>query len=107
MPCSLVSAPKQILCDEVYNFALEQGHTVLVNNVECVTLGHGFQDDVVRHSYYGSDRVIADLHQLDAEQQNSGIITISEGVLVRNERSGLVERLMPIFGKSEHPISVQ
>ena len=107
MPCSLVSAPTHIRCDEVFNFALDQGHTVTVNNVECVTLGHGFQEDVVRHSYYGSDRVITDLHQLDLLQQNSGIITISEGVLVRNKQSGLVEGLKQISDQTFQQISVQ
>jgi len=107
MPCSLVSAPTHIRCDEVFNFALDQGHTVTVNNVECVTLGHGFQEDVVRHSYYGSDRVITDLHQLDLLQQNSGIITISEGVLVRNKQSGLVEGLKQISNQTFQQISVQ
>lgn len=107
MPCSLVSAPTEIHCDEIFNFVLDQGHTLLVNNVECVTLGHGFQDDVVRHSYYGTDRVIADLHQLDLAQQNSGIITITEGALLRNEQSGLVEGLNLISNPRLQQISVQ
>ena len=107
MPCSLVSAPTEIYCDEIFNFALDQGHTVLVNNIECVTLGHGFQDDVVRHSYYGTDRVIADLHQLDLEQDNSGIISITEGVLVRNKHSGLVEGLKQNLYQTLQEISAQ
>ena len=33
------------LCEQrqVYNVVLESGHVVLVDGVECVTLGHGFQ----------------------------------------------------------------
>ena len=90
MPCSLVSSPSDIDCDAVFNFALDQGHTVLVNNVECVTLGHGFQDDIVRHSYYGSERVIEDLRKLDLQQNRTGFIEITEDTLVRNRRTGLV-----------------
>jgi len=107
MPCSLVSAPTEISCEEVYNFALDQGHTVLVNNVECVTLGHGFQDDIVRHTYYGTQRVIEDLCRLDSEQNNSGIIEITEEALIRNRQTGLVSGLRPIDTPYQTQILVQ
>ena len=93
MPCSLVSSPDEISCEAVYNFALNQGHTVLVNDIECVTLGHGFKEDVVRHAYYGSQRVIEDLQKLDLEQNNAGFIEITEESLVRNMQTGLVTGL--------------
>ena len=93
MPCSLVTAPCEIDCDAVFNFALDQGHTVLVNDVECVTLGHGFQDDIVRHAYYGSQRVIEDLHKLDLEQNRTGLIEITEDTLIRSPQTGLVRGL--------------
>ena len=107
MPCSLVSAPTEIPCEEVYNFALDQGHTVIVNDIECVTLGHGFKDDIVRHSYYGTQRVIEDLRQLDCEQNNSGIIEITEDVLMRNQQTGLVHGLKLIKGQYQQHILVQ
>jgi len=107
MPCSLVSAPTEISCEEVYNFALDQGHTVLVNDVECVTLGHGFKDDVVRHNYYGTRRVIEDLRRLDNEQNNSGIIEITEETLVRSKQTGLVNGLRPVDAQYQQQIFVQ
>ncbi|CAF4825692.1 unnamed protein product [Rotaria sp. Silwood1] len=93
MPCTLVSSPNEISCEAVYNFALDQGHTVLVNDVECVTLGHGFQEDIVRHAYYGSQRVIKDLEKLNMQQKNGGIIEISEEMLQRKNKTGLVNGL--------------
>ncbi|CAF1262010.1 unnamed protein product, partial [Rotaria sordida] len=72
---------------------LDQGHTMLVNDVECVTLGHGFKEDIVRHSYYGSERVINDLERLNLEQNNGGLIEITEKMLIRNIKSGLVDGL--------------
>ena len=93
MPCTLVSSPSDISCEAVYNFALDQGHTVFVNNVECVTLGHGFKEDIVRHAYYGSQRVIEDLRKLDLEQNNAGFIEITEKSLVRNTQTSLVSGL--------------
>ncbi|CAF1054349.1 unnamed protein product [Rotaria sordida] len=94
MPCSLVSSPpNEISCEAVYNFALDQGHTVLVNDVECVTLGHGFQEDIVRHAYYGSQRVIKDLEKLNMQQKNGGVIEIREEMLQRKNKTGLVTGL--------------
>ncbi|CAF1172373.1 unnamed protein product [Rotaria magnacalcarata] len=106
MPCSLVSGPTEISCEEVYNFALDQGHTVVVNDIECVTLGHGFKEDVVRHNYYGTQRVIDDLRQLDFEQNNSGIIEVTEEVLIRNKHSGLVTGLRLIDAQHQSQIIV-
>ncbi|CAF2924759.1 unnamed protein product [Rotaria sp. Silwood2] len=90
LPCSLVPSPTNITCDAVYSFALDQGHTIWINDIECVTLGHGFKEDIVRHVYYGSERVIEDLRIMDGEQNCTGFIEIQPKWLIRNKRTGLV-----------------
>jgi len=77
----------------VYSFALDQGHTIWVNDIECVTLGHEFKEDIVRHTYFGSKRVIEDLRILDEEQQCTGFIEIQSTWIMRNERTGLVHNI--------------
>ena len=37
-------------CEYVYNFVLSRGHVLIVGGVECVTLGHGFREEGVRHA---------------------------------------------------------
>jgi len=49
--------------DHVWNFVLEANHILLVNGMECCTLGHGFQEEGVFHEYWGS-RVLDDLAKL-------------------------------------------
>ena len=49
--------------DHVWNFVLEANHILLVNAMECCTLGHGFQEEGVFHEYWGS-RVLDDLAKL-------------------------------------------
>jgi len=51
---------KNIACSEVYSFVLESGFSrVVINDVECITLGHGLQDDpVASHEFWGTTRVI-------------------------------------------------
>ena len=56
-----VAEARPVLCDAYYTFVLDAGHTAFINGVECVTLGHGLDEDVVRHAYFGSQRVVADL----------------------------------------------
>ncbi len=92
-PCSLVSSLTNIHCEAVYSFALDQGHTIWVNDIECVTLGHEFREDIVRHAYYGSKRVIEDLRILDREQQCTGFIEIQPTWIKRNKRTGLVHSI--------------
>ena len=46
----------------LYNFVLSEGHTLLVDGISCVTLGHEFTDNlIVAHPYYGTRQVIQDL----------------------------------------------
>lgn len=45
----------------MYNFVLESEHVMIINNVECVTLGHNFKGDVIEHAYFGSQLIIDDL----------------------------------------------
>ncbi|UJR16403.1 hypothetical protein I4U23_003306 [Adineta vaga] len=93
-PCSLVSSLTTIPCEAVYSFALsDEGHTMWINDIECVTLGHGLQDDTVRHRYYGSERVIEDLRVLDGEQKCNGMVEIEPSWIMRNKRSGMVSRI--------------
>lgn len=48
----------------VYNLVLDSGHVVIADGVECVMLGHDFEDPVVAHPYFGKSRkVIKDLQQ--------------------------------------------
>jgi len=89
-PCSLVSSPTNIICDAVYSFALDKGHTIWINDIECITLGHDFKEDIVRHSYYGNQRVIEDLRILDEQQKCTGFIEIQPKWMIRNKRTGLV-----------------
>ncbi len=72
----------------MYNFALDVGHIIIVNGIECVTLGHNFKGDVIEHSYYGTNQVLEDLHAMDVF--HDGFIELSSPLVVRNNETGLV-----------------
>ena len=45
--------------DKYYNFVLEQGHSMLVNETYCITLGHNMKgNNAVEHEYLGTEKII-------------------------------------------------
>ena len=80
--------------DEIYNAVLDNGHVLVINGVECVTLGHGFTEDVVEHEYFGS-RVIVDLKC--SEGWAHGLVEIEEDDWTRNQNTGRIDGLMGAF----------
>jgi hypothetical protein len=47
-----------------YNFVLDRQHSMVVNGIACITLGHGIQEKVANHSYFGSELIIRDLQKI-------------------------------------------
>jgi hypothetical protein len=79
-------------CDKVYNFVLDRGHVLTIEGMPCVTLGHGFKDPAMLHSYFGTDRVVNDL--LHMRGWDDGLILLN-GTLRCPDTGlvcGLVER---------------
>jgi len=84
-PCMLGDV-KDRECPAIYSFVLKDEHVMMINGTACVTLGHNFQEDVVRHSYFGSQRVIEDLKKINGWK--SGRINLEPNCLVRDVDSG-------------------
>jgi len=61
LPCNVPGVVECESCNFVYNFVLNQNHTVLVNGIRCVTWGHGMEGRIVGHPYYGTNCIIQDL----------------------------------------------
>jgi hypothetical protein len=63
----------------VYNFVLSPGHpTILVNGVPCAALGHGLEEPVVAHPYWGTHAVINDLMQRPGWQSGRVILPAAQ-----------------------------
>jgi hypothetical protein len=97
-PSTLVTegkATKKIVsCDAVYSIMLSEGHySMMIENVECITLGHNIlNDSVASHSFYGTDEVRRNIMELD--MNDNGVVELQGGSCVqRNRETGLVCRL--------------
>jgi len=88
-PCDINSA-KIRACPAVYSFVLKEdsGHVMIINGVECVTLGHSYDEEVVRHPYFGTRKVVDDLKAMRG--WDAGLVEVHTGCLVRDAKSGLV-----------------
>ncbi|EGR33000.1 von willebrand factor type a domain protein [Ichthyophthirius multifiliis] len=74
-----------IKCDSVYNFVLDKGHNILINNVTCTTFGHGFKGENVHHDYFGTNKIISDLKKLKGFQ--NGFVEIYNKQFLRDQFS--------------------
>ena len=63
-------------CNSVYNLVLDNNHTIVINNCISCTLGHNItENEVITHEYFGTDKVINDLKQI--EGFNNGFIELN------------------------------
>ena len=63
-PCLWLGKVAMYHMDHFYDFVLDKYHVVEINNMEVITLGHGFQEPVAKHEFYGTEKVIEDLKQV-------------------------------------------
>jgi hypothetical protein len=77
--------------DYVYDFVLDSGHCVEINNTNVITLGHGFDfNDVVHHEYFG-DKIIDDL--IKHEGWENGFIDIEKFEFERDENMRIIKMI--------------
>ena len=93
-----VGEVEEIDCKAVYSFLLEKSstttHIIRINDVPCICLGHGFNDTVLKHPFFGTRAVVDEMKRFPG---------FTEGIVVttgtkRNENTGLVCGF--IFGTS-------
>jgi hypothetical protein len=74
----------------IYSFVMKTAHVMVIQGMECVGLGHSFtENDVIRHPYFGSERIRKDLERMDGWKD--GVVEFEEGPLVRNASTSLVD----------------
>jgi hypothetical protein len=79
-------------CDSVYTFALETDHVMIINDIQCVCLGHNFKGPVVGHEYFGSSKVITDLSKMPGWKEN-GVVELFNIDFKRNRQTNRIEKI--------------
>ena len=73
-PCQQFKVTKKYI-DCWYNLVLKNKHEVVLNGVKAITLGHNRKDGILKHPYFGTNKVIDALKKYDTF--NSGFISTS------------------------------
>ena len=68
--------------NSVYNLVLENGHMIVSNGYECVTFGHGLDDKIVKHNFFGKD-IIEELKK--TKGWDNGYIHFKNNCFLRND----------------------
>ena len=92
-PCELLE-PVEVDCVAVYSFVLETSHEeiMIINNIECATLGHEYTGDVIGHPYFGSNKVREDIRKMRGWE--TGCVELSDkNCLVKDATTGLISSL--------------
>ena len=76
-------------CDCVFSFLLKNRSTIIINDLESATLAHNLSDnDVIEHSYFGTEKVVEDLKQLNGWDE--GLIEIIPECIIRHPSTNYV-----------------
>lgn len=67
---------------KIYSLALESEHIAIVDNIPVICLGHNFEDGILKHEYFGTNKVIEDINKLGT----NGVLNITQDrLVVRNK----------------------
>ena len=80
---------ENILCPYMYTFVIENRQALVVDKYIFATYGHNCDDqEVIRHDYFGTDKVIEDLKK--SPSYNDGIVELIPDNIVRDPETNKV-----------------
>ena len=95
VPAEKMYESRVVDIDRVYNFLLDRQHTIMINDVTCVVMGHGGS---MKHGFWGNwDGVARCLRKVDPEGFRNGLVEVAG--TVRNETTGLVNGFLSLDGR--------
>ena len=92
--------PKDIIkpmpyeCTEVYTFAVESNHIILVNSVPCVCLGHNFKGPIIEHNFFGTNQILQDLEKFPSWKK-IGVVELTRYNFYRNPVTDMIDGIIP------------
>ena len=83
-----LAKPISMDCEAVYSFMVKDQNVMIINGVECVTLGHSFQEPVVKHAFFGSELVTKNLQNMKG--WGRGLVEFTPGCMLKDTKTQLV-----------------
>jgi hypothetical protein len=81
--------------DYVYSFVIKTESHMIIDNVQCITLGHYINNDsVASHKFFGTELVISAIERLQVD----GVVTITPDQILREKTNdGTLGRVIDII----------
>jgi hypothetical protein len=91
------------VCEQSNNIIGRRAESMLINNVPCITLGHGIlNDSVASHAFYGTERVFQALRDIDKKGfDDCGHVILQEGCVLKDPETGLACGFRGRYAKEE------
>lgn len=82
-----------------------RGQSMLINEMVCITLGHGIENDpVATHLFYGTELVVQEMREMNGGLELLEYVDLLEGDVVRDPLTQLVCGFRPAILPEEHQI---
>lgn len=93
---SYVASMEIYECPAVFNLVLDKHHVIMVESVECVTLGHDFSSDpVLKHPFFGSQKITQALSECSGWKE--GYVRLPPRSFLRDSETNLIIGLKPVL----------
>lgn len=63
-------------CDYIYNFVLDKYHIINVNGLDIITMGHSYTNGILKHPFFGSQKIIEVLKRFSG--YSDGLVCIEK-----------------------------
>ena len=83
-----IKSPKCTYIDYWYNLVLKNGHSVRINDIEAITLGHNQKDKIAFHPYFGTNKVLNSLKKY--KEYTYGKIIIKKTLSIKRDENGRI-----------------
>lgn len=75
-------------CESIITFVLESNHIAFINEHPCITLGHNFKDKLLKHEFYGTEKVVKCLTSMPGFE--IGHIKNNSGNIIRDNNGNVI-----------------
>ena len=76
-----IKEPRLIQCPEMYTFVVQNRQHLKVERFIYATLGHNCQEEIIRHDYFGTEKVINDLKRFNTYEE--GYVHLTKDMMHR------------------------
>ena len=56
-----IKSPEITKCNSIITLLLDKNHIGFINGYQCIMLGHNYNNSILKHDYYGTNKIVNDM----------------------------------------------